>query len=342
MEHKVKFHGTGKEYFGIWIVNIILTILTIGIYSAWAKVRTNRYFYGNTYIDNHPFEYHAKPMQILIGRVIVVVALVVLNVISQVNPFFALPVFVIYIVALPWLVCRGLRFSRRVTSYRNVRFDFVGDYGGAFWALILLPLLNVFTLFLITPYTSRAIARYVGNNTRYGDRPVNVDVPVGPLYKVLAVGLTLIFIMVGFALFTAVPFFRDGLTPGALNAVSVAFIPIFMLLYVVAIVLSLIYGATLRNLTFNNMSVDAKHTFKSTVKPWSYVGVVVTNFLLVAVTLGLGAPWARVRITNYLADNTSLIAAGPLDDYTSQIRAETGVIGEEYMDVGGVDIGAAI
>ena len=54
------FTGTGGEYFRIWIVNLILSILTLGIYSAWAKVRTNRYFYGNTQVDDTGFEYHAK------------------------------------------------------------------------------------------------------------------------------------------------------------------------------------------------------------------------------------------------------------------------------------------
>ena len=40
----VEFSGRGGEYFRIWIVNLVLTILTFGIYSAWAKVRTKRYF----------------------------------------------------------------------------------------------------------------------------------------------------------------------------------------------------------------------------------------------------------------------------------------------------------
>ena len=39
-----RFTGTAREYFGIWIVNILLTIVTLGIYSAWAKVRRMRYF----------------------------------------------------------------------------------------------------------------------------------------------------------------------------------------------------------------------------------------------------------------------------------------------------------
>ena len=46
--HQIKFHGDGGNYFAIWLVNIFLSVITLGIYSAWAKVRTYRYFYGNT------------------------------------------------------------------------------------------------------------------------------------------------------------------------------------------------------------------------------------------------------------------------------------------------------
>ena len=69
----IHFEFTGKtgEYFKIWIVNIFLTILTLGIYSAWAKVRKRRYFYGNTLLLNAPFEYLADPIKILKGRFIV-------------------------------------------------------------------------------------------------------------------------------------------------------------------------------------------------------------------------------------------------------------------------------
>ena len=66
------FTGVGGEYFKIWIVNILLTIVTLGIYSAWAKVRNKRYFYGNTSMDGVAFEYTASPIKILIGRAIAV------------------------------------------------------------------------------------------------------------------------------------------------------------------------------------------------------------------------------------------------------------------------------
>ena len=58
----LRFTGTGKEFFGIWIINVVLSICTLGIYSAWAKVRTKRYFYGNTILAGSSFEYVANPM----------------------------------------------------------------------------------------------------------------------------------------------------------------------------------------------------------------------------------------------------------------------------------------
>src|SRR3954471_6399831 len=50
--HPFIFSGKGGEYFKIWIVNILLSIVTLGIYSAWAKVRNKQYFYGNTQLAN--------------------------------------------------------------------------------------------------------------------------------------------------------------------------------------------------------------------------------------------------------------------------------------------------
>src|SRR6201999_3387822 len=74
------FRGTGGEYFRIWIVNLALTVLTLGIFSAWATVRTRRYFRGNTFLGDHSFDYHASPVRILIGRAIALILLLGYNI----------------------------------------------------------------------------------------------------------------------------------------------------------------------------------------------------------------------------------------------------------------------
>ena len=121
---KVQFSGKGGEFFGIWIVNILLSVLTLGIYSAWAKVRTMRYFYGHTRIDGHSFDYLATPMQILKGRILAVIVFLIYSFGSSFFPLVGLLFAVAFIFLMPWIINQGLRFNMRMTRHRNVRFAY--------------------------------------------------------------------------------------------------------------------------------------------------------------------------------------------------------------------------
>jgi uncharacterized membrane protein YjgN (DUF898 family) len=137
-----EFHGTGLEYFRIWIVNVFLSIVTLGIYSAWAKVRTRQYFYGNTEIDGMAFSYLATPMQVLRGRVIAVLLLgfyVGAHYMSTAAALFAL---VVLVLLAPALLVLAFTARLRFTAWRNVRFDFERDIAGAY-RVILLPALLI-------------------------------------------------------------------------------------------------------------------------------------------------------------------------------------------------------
>ena len=81
-----QFTGTANEWFGIWIVNLMLSIVTIGVYSAWAKVRTKKYFYNHTFAEGRNFDYHATGGQIFKGRLIVIGALIVYQIIAVAVP----------------------------------------------------------------------------------------------------------------------------------------------------------------------------------------------------------------------------------------------------------------
>src|SRR5262249_44798305 len=75
----LRFTGTGSEYFGIWIVNLLLTIVTIGIYAAWAKVRRLQYFYRHTELAGSSFDFHGSAARILVGRILALVLLGLYN-----------------------------------------------------------------------------------------------------------------------------------------------------------------------------------------------------------------------------------------------------------------------
>ena len=56
---RLEFTGSGSEYFRIWIVNLLLTLVTLGLYYPWAKVRRLRYFYA---VPQRPGDAGARPV----------------------------------------------------------------------------------------------------------------------------------------------------------------------------------------------------------------------------------------------------------------------------------------
>ena len=145
VESRFRFTGNGREYFAIWIVNLLLSIITLGIYSAWAKVRREQYFHRNTLLDDQPFEYTGNPVRILIGRIVALVVIGAGSALQEVNVTLALAVTVIFFLLFPWVIVRSLRFRARNTRYRNLTFSFTGTTWGAikayFWIFIaLMPL----------------------------------------------------------------------------------------------------------------------------------------------------------------------------------------------------------
>ena len=147
----LEFKGSGSEYFKIWIVNLFLSILTLGIYSAWAKVRRKRYLYGNTSIKGASFEYHASPITILKGRLIAVALLIVYSVLSDLFPLLGFFLLILLLAFIPWIVWRSLRFNARMTSLRNVHFSFKGRLGKSYLYYLVIPF--IFPLLISTLFS---------------------------------------------------------------------------------------------------------------------------------------------------------------------------------------------
>src|SRR5476649_2676097 len=146
--HPVRFHGKGGEYFSIWLVNALLTIVTLGIYSAWATVRRRRYFLGNTEINGDRFDYHARPIQILKGRLLVIAGIIVFYILAALMPKLALLFVLAFFALLPWVIVRSWRYNAIMTSYRGVRFNYHCKVGRAYWTMYLCPILLMLALYL--------------------------------------------------------------------------------------------------------------------------------------------------------------------------------------------------
>jgi uncharacterized membrane protein YjgN (DUF898 family) len=185
----VEFKGKGGEFFGIWIVNVLLTIITFGIYSAWAKVRNKRYFYGNTSLSSSSFAYHASPLQILKGRLIAFAFFAAYAISSSVAPAL-IGIFVIATIILtPWVVVRARAFNAFQSSYRNVRFGFTGGLWEAFRLYILWPVAAFLSLGLALPYLAYHTDRFLVRNSRYGQTEMSFSGSPSAYYRIYGIAL---------------------------------------------------------------------------------------------------------------------------------------------------------
>lgn len=345
-----EFRGTASEYFGIWIVNLMLTIVTIGIYSAWAKVRRLRYFYGNTFLDGHNFEYHARPMQILIGRIIVIGVLVAVNILISIHPAFLL-LLVPYLIALPWLLNKAIAFNARMTTYRNIRFSFAGSYWSALGIFVLMPFAALLTAGILSPVATRMAANYIGNNLKLGTARFRTDADLGNLYAnwFASIGFALAATIVFGAVFAGV-----GSVVGAglsvldlsefdLDAESAMYAAIavggVIGLYIGVGLSYVFYSAGNRNVAFNGTRLEGGHGFVSTVGRLRYTWIMVSNMIVTLLTLTLMRPWAAVRTWRYLMATSAIVTTGSLDEFVDEQAAKGQVTAAEYFDIEGIDFG---
>jgi uncharacterized membrane protein YjgN (DUF898 family) len=332
------FRGQASEYFGIWIVNVLLSIITLGIYSAWAKVRRLRYFYGNTWLDGYNFDYHAQPRQILIGRLIVVAILAGYYGLLSVSPAFAL-LGILLGLGLPWIMNNSIRFNARMTSYRNVRFGFEGSYRRASWVFLVLPFLGVLSLGLLMPVASRAASHYLYSNLRYGSARFQAELPLSRFYENF--GLSIL-VFLGMTLLVLVPTIGailmhqgnigDAAAENLSNVVAFGF-------FAAVFVSLLFYRAGVRNIAVNQLELDGRYRFRSTFNRLGYGWMMFCNLAATVLTLGLMRPWAAIRTWRYTADRTSLMATADLSEFVGHSANQGSVAAAEYSDIELVNVG---
>jgi uncharacterized membrane protein YjgN (DUF898 family) len=317
-----EFWGTGMEYFKIWIVNIILSIVTLGIYSPWAKVRRKQYFYGNTDLKGASFEYLADPMKILKGRAIVAGFFIIYSAASLIHPVIEVILSLGIVVILPWLVVRSLAFNARNSAIRNIRFGFDGKYGEAAKVYILWPVLAVLTFGLLFPYVYFKQKKFVVEKSSYGTTKFEFTATAGEYYGI----------------------WISAIIPAVLGilayvALSFVFAPASILLFLgMYLYFMAFFSVKTTNLLYNSSRLGP-HRLDADLEVKQYFFIVAINTLAVVFTLGMLHPWAKVRTTRYKAEHLSLSVSGNLDSFVAQEQKEVSALGEEMADFLDFDFG---
>jgi uncharacterized membrane protein YjgN (DUF898 family) len=339
--HQMQFTGTTGEFFGIWIVNVVLTILTLGIYSAWAKVRTERYFYSNTKLAGTPFEFLANPIQILKGRLIAYAIVILLSVAVQLQLFYIfIPVYLALAIGFPWLIYLSLRFRARYSAWRGLKFRFVDGVFESYVNFMFKPLLAGITMYLLVPWVKLSQHEYIGNGHRFGGKRFNFQGELGKYYTPFFIALGIGF--VGFMLFMAGIIgsaVMQGISgdAGASEQMPLIMIPFIILLYVMMFGLTFYLQTKYLNLFWNGLCLGA-HKFVSTLAVRTMIWLYFSNGVAILLSLGLATPWAMIRMARYRANSFVFVSAGGMDEFTAEFETGRDSTGAELADALDLDL----
>lgn len=368
-DRRFVFTGTGPAYFRIWIVNLLLTAVTLGLYSPWAKVRRLRYFYGNTLFDGSPFEFHGRPIALLKGRLI---GLVLLGAYTQAARFSVklwIAVVLVLICVFPWLLWKSLRFRLANSSYRGIRFGFDGSLRDAYLTFVPLMLMvvgpglslivageglspgrsralpasygiAVALVLLLAPWFYFRLRAYQHGHARLGSTAFAFDGRARQAYwlalkLILAgVGVLMSAMLVGLAIGAAL-YFALGATPSQRMAYAAGG-PAVAVAYLIVLSAFSLPTALVQNYVWNRTTLGGA-PFISRVGPGRLWSIGFANLFLTLVTVGFFWPFAVVRTMRYRIGqlayygDSGAVAAAARD-------ARLGATGEESADLFGLDL----
>lgn len=337
-EQSFEFTGKGWEYFKIWIVNLVLTILTLGIYSAWAKVRRLQYFYRNTHLADASFDYHGSPKAILKGRIVAVVLFFAYNMSFKLHPLLGVVTALLLGLTMPWLLMRSLQFKLYNSSYRGLRFRFAGEKRGAYNAFLKYPAVAGLTLYLAAPLAHQRIKQYQVDNSRFGRTAFNLGATVKGFYLLYVSALL---VMVGTLLLLPVLAMLAGPGSGGLKGLAAGFAamgPFVVLLMVASMLLvGSLFNAYMQNMVWGSTRLG-EHKFFSRVSARRLLWVSVSNFIGVVLTLGLFMPFAAIRMARLRIESMGLAFNGDMSGFIADQQQQTNATGQETAEMFDVDI----
>jgi uncharacterized membrane protein YjgN (DUF898 family) len=341
----MSFTGSAGEYFRIWIVNLFLTIITLGIYFPWAVVRQRKYLYANTWLGEDNFGFHANPIALLKGYIFVVIGAFIYGLSNYIHPIAPLAIIVIIGLSFPFLVWKAIRFRARYSSYRNIRFRFRGELGDAYVRYLLWAFLIPFTAGFIIPHIEFLKKQYLIRNLSLGDQEFNFHGVSGSFYPPYlgAFGIGLL----GYIAFFVLMMIPVGLGTTISSSENINAIILFssmaigyiILLLAISIGKALIYSR-IQNYSWGVTDIGLSTTFKSEYKLKPLLILDITNGLAIFFSLGLATPWATIRKKKYVVEHLLVnLDKDQLKKVEQAALKDEGALGDAAADYMDFDIG---
>jgi uncharacterized membrane protein YjgN (DUF898 family) len=357
----LQYDGRIAELYRIFLVNLLLNIVTIGIWRFWAITRTRRYLWSRTSLCGSRFEYDGTGGQLFVGFLLAILvifglilaAAILVAVLRSYGAFIsALPLllmeFCIIVLAFG-AVFSAQRYRLSHTVWRGIRFGMQGSMITYGLRSLLYYLLTAVTLYQLAPWaTLRLLERRI-NATSFGNQRFASRGRPGRLYirflltflGVAGLGLVVFGIVFGLERGMIAAAFQSPQRPPdphAIRMLTLVLVPAYLVFALGAALISAGYSAAFfRHVTSHTSLAGLR--FSSPVNAATVLSLVMGNALILLFTLGLGMPIVIHRNARYFT--TNLHATGTLDlDALQQTGQPVSRFGEGMFQA--LDAGAGI
>ncbi|MEK8051576.1 YjgN family protein [Ideonella sp. DXS22W] len=321
----LRFTGSGSEYLRIWIVNLLLTLVTLTLYAPFAKLRRLRWQYANTLVDGQPLGFHGDAWKMLRGHLLILVFAGVYLAAGRFSATAGLLASAALAALWPALWQASLRFRLANTSWRGVRLQFTGSLGEAYAAVapMLLPAALALASFvrpaepgteapwwlalaplatgLLWPWVAFRMKRYQHAHYHWAGQTTRLDTTAGAFYGVnFRAGMVVVLpvFLVGVVAAILLPALSSHKQPAHTGAVVfIGLMGMIALGYVTALIFGQAYLlARMQNLIWGHTRSD-KLRFLSALEVRPVMAQLARNLVFTALTLGLYWPFGWVRLT---------------------------------------------
>jgi len=311
LTQRLKFNGEGSKLLGILVVNLVLTLITFGLYYPWARAKMLQYTYSETEFAGSRFAFHGTGKEMFKGFIKAIAIIGALVLIYQAglfskNSLITILTSLIYVIGImvliPLAVHGGLRYRLSRTSWRSIHFGYRGNLRELFELYIKGIILTVLTLGIYGSWFSMNIRCYLAKHIRFGNCTFHYEGEGGEYFWLNVKGIVLTIFTFG--------------------------------------IYSFWYARQLNHYFFNHLKMTQNgnvSTFRSNLTAGDIFVTGLVNYFLVVFTLGIGTPWALIRQMRMVLNNVEL--EGIFDpDNVEQTEEDYGdATGEDMLDM--LDIG---
>jgi uncharacterized membrane protein YjgN (DUF898 family) len=300
----MRFFGSGSTYFGIVALNVLLTILTLGLYYPWAKAAYRKYLWNETEFKDSKFVFNGTGKEMFKGFVIayaIILALYfsVFSITFFTNGiYFLILIYLILILLMPLAIFGGWRYRVTRTSWRGIFFSFDGKLREFFKLFFVQLFFTIITFGIYGAWMRVNIMKYLFSHTKIGGLQMDFHGDGGTLFGINILGGILFYPTLGM------------------------YLPIFM--------------KQRFEFTINHTSLSdgtQRKGLRSTLTNGEAWKTMMLNFLLLVVTLGLAFPWVMMRTMRMYFNNVLLPETFDYDELSQAEQDYGDATGDELSDI---------